>query len=318
LPTLPAASDPETLKRSTVGRLVWSATTAYSEYVGDRCPQIAAAISYHVLFALVPLFTLLGTILGLVLQDEERQQQLTEWLVAQFPLSSAAGVDISRILSEIPTPVSVIGLISVHALLWSASGMTAAVRVGVTAAIDGAFRRPYFHSKLVDVLLVLSVACLFIVSFGISIIVNAVERWSETLADSLGDVGLARGSILGYLLPTVIVFGVLLLLYRLVPRTKLPYRALWIGALFAAAASEGIKIGFSYYLSTIARYDLLYGSLGSVFAFLLVVYLQASVLLFGAELAATWPRSAVPEEEEVEPPIGRRLLLMARGLFIRR
>jgi membrane protein len=317
LPTLPAASDPETVKRTTVGRLVWSGTTAYSEHIGDRCPQIAAAISYHVLFALVPLFTFLGTILGLVLQDEERQQQLTDWLVAQFPLSSAAGVDISRILADIPTPVSVIGLVSVLALLWSASGMTAAVRVGVTAAIDGAFRRPYFHSKLVDVLLVLSVASLFIVSFALSIVVNAAERWSDTLAHSLGEVGLARGSILGYVLPTVIVFGVLLLLYRLVPRRKLPFRALWIGALFAAVASEVIKVGFSYYLSTIARYDLLYGSLGSVFAFLLVVYLQASALLFGAELAATWSTSALQQDDVAEPPIGRRILLMVRGLFIR-
>jgi membrane protein len=318
LPTLPAASDPETVERTIVGRLVWSGTTAYSGYVGDRCPQIAAAISYHVLFALVPLFTFLGTILGLVLQDERRQEQLTEWLVEQFPLSSATGVDISRILADIPTPVSVIGLVSVLALVWSASGMTAAVRVGVTAAIDGAFRRPYFHSKLVDVLLVLAVASLFIVSFGLSIVVNAVERWSDTLAESLGEVGLARGSLLGYVVPIAIVFGVLLLLYRLVPRRRLPFRALWIGALFGALASEAIKVGFSYYLSTIARYDLLYGSLGSVFAFLLVVYLQASVLLFGAELASAWPKSAVQEEETAGPPLGRRVLLSARGLFIRR
>jgi membrane protein len=197
--------------------------------------------------------------------------------------------------------------------------MTAAVRVGLTAAIDEGPGRPFFQSKLVDVLLVFAVASLFIVSFGLSIVVNAVERWSSTLSDSLADVGLGRGSVLGFVVPLILAFGVLLLLYRLVPTARLPFRDLWIGALAAAAASEAIKIGFSYYLTTIARYDALYGSLGSVFAFLLVVYLQASVLLFGAELSSAWTRSAVADSAPApsSASLPRRVLRGARGLFVR-
>ena len=317
VPTVPAAGDPDAVKRTLTGRIIWTATTSLGRYTTNRNPQIAAAISYHVLFAVVPLFVFLGTIFGLLLRDDERRQEVTEQLIDRFPLSPEAGVDIERVLSEIPTPLSVIGVLSILALLWSASGMMSSVRVGLTAVFDGGQGRPFFHSKLVDVILILSLACLFVGLLALTIAINAIERWSETVAGGLGAAGLDRGSILAVLLPPVLTFGALLLLYRLVPRTRLRYRDLAVGALAAAIASEAIRIGFSYYLSSVARYDLLYGALGSVFAFLLVVYLQAIVLLFGAEIAQAWSQSAFgPPEPAV--PISRQARDMVRGLFVRR
>jgi len=317
VPTVPAAGDPDAVKRTLSGRIIWTATTSLGRYTTNRNPQIAAAISYHVLFAVVPLFVFLGTIFGLLLRDDERRQEVTEQLVDRFPLSPEAGVDIERILAEIPTPLSVIGVLSILALLWSASGMMSSVRVGLTAVFDGGQGRPFFHSKLVDVILILSLACLFVGLLALTIAINAIEQWSETVAGGLGAAGLDRGSIFAVLLPPVLTFGALLLLYRLVPRTRLRYRDLAVGALAAAIASEAIRIGFSYYLSSVARYDLLYGALGSVFAFLLVVYLQAIVLLFGAEIAQAWSQSAFgPPEPAV--PISRQARDVVRGLFVRR
>lgn len=316
-PTVPAAGDPEAVKRTLTGRIIWTATTSLGRYTTNRNPQIAAAISYHVLFAVVPLFVFLGTIFGLLLRDDERREEVTEQLVDRFPLSPEAGVDIERILAEIPTPLSVIGVLSILALLWSASGMMSSVRVGLTSVFDGGQGRPFFHSKLVDVILILSLACLFVGLLALTIAINAIERWSETVAGGLGAAGLDRGSILAVLLPPALTFGALLLLYRLVPRTRLRFRDLAVGALAAAIASEAIRIGFSYYLSSVARYDLLYGALGSVFAFLLVVYLQAIVLLFGAEIAQAWSQSAFgPPEPAV--PISKQARDIVRGLFVRR
>jgi membrane protein len=317
VPTVPAAGDPDAVKRTPVGRIAWTLTTAVTRYTLHRLPQIAAAISYHVLFAIVPLFIFLATIFGLLLRNPERRQEVTDQLIDRFPLSPEAGVDIERILSEIPTPLSVIGVLSILALLWSASGMMGSVRVGLTTAFDDESRRPFFHSKLVDLLLVLGVACLFVGFLALTIAINAIERWSETVAGGLGTAGLDRGSILAVLVPPLLTFGVLLFLYRLVPRTRLRFRDLAVGALIAAVASEGIRIGFSYYLAEVARYDLLYGALGSVFALLLVVYLQAIVVLFGAEIARAWAQSAYGPPEPPEP-LTKQARDAVRGLFVRR
>jgi membrane protein len=317
MPTVPAAGDPDAVKRTSVGRIVWTATTAVGRYTLHRTPPLAAPISYHVLFAIVPLFVFLGTIFGLLLQDDRRRQEVTEQLVNRFPLSPEAGVDIERLLAELPTPLSLIGVLSILALLWSASGMMSSVRVGLTAAFDEGERRPFFHSKLVDLLLVLSIALLFIGFLALSIAINAIGQWSETVAGGLGTAGLGRGSILALLGPPLLTFGLLLFLYRLVPRKKLQFRDLAAGALVAAVASEAIRVGFSYYLTSVARYDILYGALGSVFALLLVVYLQAIVLLFGAEVAGAWAQSAYgPPDPPV--PLFKQARDAVGGLFVRR
>jgi membrane protein len=195
--------------------------------------------------------------------------------------------------------------------------MMSSVRVGLTAAFDEGEGRPFFRSKLVDFLLILAVALLFIGFLALSIAINAIERWSETVAGGLGAAGLGRGSILALLGPPLLTFGLLLLLYRLVPRKKLRFRDLAAGALVAAVASEAIRVGFSYYLTSVARYDLLYGALGSVFALLLVVYLQALVLLLGAEIAYAWSQSAYgPPEPPV--PVFKQVRDAVSGLFVRR
>jgi membrane protein len=318
-PTVSAVGHTDAVRRRPFERLVWAASAAHAKYRADRCPQLAAAISYHVLFALVPLFTFLATVFGLLLKDAGRRQDLIDRIVDSFPLSAEAGVDLERILADLPTPASAIGIVSIAALLWSASGIMASVRVGLTAALDDGCARPFFQSKLVDILLVLAVAVLLLVLFGVSIVVNAVERWSETVDRSLSAVGFGPGSVLGYVVPPLLAFAILLILYRFVPPSRPRFRDLWVGALLAAVGAELVKVGFSYYLVTVANYDVVYGSLGSVFAFLFVVYLIASVVLFGAEFASAWPLSAVRSEAGPGGSVSlpRRLLAAVRGLFVR-
>ena len=42
---------------------------SFAEFRADHCPQVAAAISYHVLFSVFPLAILVVGIIGLVTQD---------------------------------------------------------------------------------------------------------------------------------------------------------------------------------------------------------------------------------------------------------
>jgi membrane protein len=300
-------------------RLISVVPAAASKYSRDRCPQLAAAVSYHLLFSLVPLFMFLVSVFGIVLRDEEVRADIVDELLARFPLTPEAGADIEQILASVPTPASAIGIIGIAALFWSASGMMASLRVALTAAFDDGSERPFFQSKLVDMLLVLSVAVLLLVSFGLSIVVHAVQRWSGSLSGQLGSVDLGESGVLGNIAPPVLAFAAFVALYHLVPPSRPRIRDVWVGALVGAAGFAAVNVGFSYYLATVATWDLLYGSLGSILAFLLVVYLEVAVFLFGGELASEWSRSDVVSEEASErpPPVTRRLLGLVRGLFVK-
>ena len=196
----------------------------------------------------------------------------------------------------------------------------ASLRIALTAAFsDRPDDRPFFQSKAVDFLLVLAVATILLVSFAFSLVAHAIQRWSETLSDELGSIASGEWGVLSNLAPPILAFGAFVAIYRLVPTSRPKLGDVWVGALVAAAGFTVVNVGFSYYLATVATWGLLYGSLGSVLAFLLVVYLQVAVLLFGGELAAAWSRDTVPAEPDAEEgvPMGRRLLGVVRGLFVR-
>ncbi len=117
-----------------------------------------------------------------------------------------------------------------------------------------------------------------------------------------------------------LAFAAFTLLYRVVP--PVPVRILDVlpGAAVATLGVHLAGAGFSIYLDRFADFDDVYGPLGTVLAFLLLVWVTAAILLVGACLAAAWPLAALqPAEEEPGPhvPLSARLLAAARGLIFR-
>ena len=83
---------------------------------------------------------------------------------------------------------------------------------------------------------------------------------------------------------TMVLF---LLLYRWVPNTKVRWSSAFWAALIVATVWEILKAGFVWYLGTgLPEYELVYGSLATVVALLLWVYLSSLLVLFGAHLTA--------------------------------
>ena len=82
------------------------------------------------------------------------------------------------------------------------------------------------------------------------------------------------------------MFAALLALYRLVPPTSTRLAEVWPSALGAAIACQIVVAGFAFYAARLADFNAVYGPLGAVLAFLLLVYLLATVMLLGAESAA--------------------------------
>lgn len=84
--------------------------------------------------------------------------------------------------------------------------------------------------------------------------------------------------------------------YRVLPAVFVPWRTVWPGAFVAAVGFEVLQAGFSIYVSNLAHYNRVYGSLGGIVAFLFFVYLASSLYLFGAEVSSEYGR--LPEQQE--------------------
>jgi membrane protein len=265
-------------------------------YIRESCGQRAAAIAYRVLFSLVPFLALLVSVLELFL-PETLQERVSSWLVEAFRLPGDVSDSVERAVGGVGVPASAAGVVALVTLLWSASGMMTSIRSAFGAIWGSAPKRPYLRGKLLDAGLLLGAGVLVVGAFGLGVVVQLVTQTGTEIARELGGGGSGAAALgrlaelAGSLALALLAF---LLLYAVAPPLRVPVRHALPGAAVAAVGFHVASAGFSVYLAHIADFDEVYGPLGAVLAFLLLVYVAAAVLLFGASVAAAWPASARP------------------------
>ena len=284
---------------------------AVEDMFTDRCTQYAAAIAYRVLFSLFPLAIALVSVFGLVLQDDELRQQVINEVTDLLPGEQSGQGSIQQSIDQIATPLSAIGLISLVALLWGASGMMASIRLGLEAAMKVDRGRPAARAKLVDFILVAAAGVLVVVIVGLSafgaFFSKLVDRFTEWAGIATPSGLLLRDGV------QLVAIGVtVLLLYRFVPARKLRRRGALAGAILTAVGIWGSTKVLAIVFSDFSRYNLIYGSLAGVMTFLFFVYVVAWILLLGAEFAYAWSQPPGPPG----PPLRAQVIGAIRGLFV--
>jgi len=292
-------------------------------FFDDSCSQRAAALSYYVLFSLFPLIIFSVGIIGLFLQDEALQEDLVNQIMDNIPLSQDEGRDdVTDALQHVASGQSgAIGFIGLIGLAWSGSAMFGVLRSSLNVMFHVQQPRPVLISKLVDLAIVLSFTPFFVLSIAATSTLRIARRASEDVP-LFGDAAQTLGfgwQIAAFVMPVVISFVAFFLVYWLVPAQRARPRDLVPGALLAAVLFEVVKVGFNVYLENFSNYDVVFGSLGAVVAFLFWVYLSANIMLLGAELASEVPGVAsglFDGPHGPKPPLRDRAMRLARSLVL--
>lgn len=284
---------------------------AVEDLFRDRCTQYAASIAYRVLFSLFPLTIVLVSIFGLVLQDDELRQDVIDELIDFLPVSEEGQADVESSIEGIASPLSAIGLISLIALLWGASGMMAAIRIGLEAALKVDRGRPAVHAKAVDFILVGVIGMLVLFVVGLSIVGAFVSRLIQDFTEWAG-VDTPSFVLLREGVQLFLIGVTALLLYRYVPAGTLRRPAALAGAIVTAVGIWGAAKVLAILFGSFSSYNVIYGSLAGVMTFLFFVYVVALILLFGAEFAYAWSQPPGPPG----PPVRVKIVGFLRGLFV--
>jgi membrane protein len=156
-------------------------------------------------------------------------------------------------------------------------------------------------------------AALVLVTVGITLLGNLVQR----TAGSLGDViGVGAGTLAGGLVHVAsfaLSIVVVLLLYRFVPARGLRFRDGLVGAIVTALLLRLISLASGWVYERTTRLSVVYGSLTAALVFLYSMYLYSSALLLGAEVASAWSRPQSTHGERILTQLKRGL----RGLFVK-
>ncbi len=253
-----------------------------------RGAQAAAALSYYSFFSLFPLAVLLITALGFFI-DPAAAQELISLLLGRI-LPDAKGIEalVFETLNGIFASRGQVTLISLIALLWAASGVFTNLTYNLDLAWSDNGRPSPLTARLVGLLMVVVVYVGLIVLLLLSATLGVLSMLPAALMRWLGFGGLlAQAAWTVRAIPFAISVLVFFGLYKLVPRAHVPWSvALW-GALFAAAATQILNLGFSWYLSSgLARYESVYGPLTTIIVLLFWFYLTVLIILIGAHFGA--------------------------------
>ena len=263
-------------------RLLELARAVAGDYGRTGTSQFAAAISYRALFSLVPLTTFTVTVAGVFLRGESQRQRFVDTVSERFDLSASGVTTVDRIVADIPSPWSLVGLIAIVVALWGATGVMSSVRRAIAVIFDDGVGYDFARGKLVDAALVVGVLLAMFVAVALSVLEQIAARVSHHVEAWLDWQPGGVGFVLGVVVPAVLTALVFALLYRFLPRDRPDWRAVLYGAVGAAVACQAIQYGLAWYLAGPADFTRLYGSAGAVLAFLLFVYLSSAAFLIGA------------------------------------
>ena len=271
------------INRSTGGTLS-ILTLTIKRFGQTRAAENAATLAYYTLFSIFPFFISLIVAGSFFLEREEVFHRVQELIVQAFPASPTL---IEENLQTVLTLRGTVGAVGLIGLVWSATGLFSNLIFAINRAWPNTRPRNFIRKRLAGFGVAFSLAVLL----GLSIITTTTVNLLLSL--DLSQFGLGALEVLplrsmftrflSWLMKGLIFFGI----YMWAPNTRVPVKAAFWGATFAATGWEVATAAFTWYLTSgIPRFEVIYGSLGTVVVLMLWIYIGALVVLFGAHLGA--------------------------------
>lgn len=260
-------------------------------FLEDRGPRMGAALAYYTLFSLAPLLLIVVSVAGLVWGGEAVRGELVAQLAGLLGPTGAATIE--GMLKSVAWPVggwlsTVLGL---GLMLVGATTVFAELQ----DALDTIWRVParpvqgwwaWLRARLLSFGLILGLSFLLLVSLLLGALMAAAETWWKPwFGQWLVVAGIANAVI-----SQGLVVAVFALIFKWMPRARIAWRDVLLGALVTAGLFELGRWAIGVYLRSSGVVSG-FGAAASVVALLVWVYFSAQILLIGAEF--TWAYARV-------------------------
>jgi membrane protein len=256
----------------------------------------AASIAYYALLSLFPFLLLAFVMLGRVTADEHDRGEVLSFVLQYFPLQFDF---ITRQLDAFRTSGLTLGVGSTIALIWGALGFFGAISTAVNYAWGVEKQRSYWKHKLFSFLMLLFAGSILLVAL---MLVSATQiigaSWFAAVLARFPGLAVLR-SLTVRNATTLLFIIVVGLVYYFVPNAKVRFRDVWTGALVTGLLWKGALEGFSWYMRDMTRFTMVNGSVAAAVVFLIWVYTQAVILLYGVEFTAAYARLLRGRPEEI-------------------
>lgn len=259
------------------------------EWVEDKAPKQAAALSYYALFALGPLFLLVVSLAGLLFGAEAARGSVRGWLAGVLGAPTADAVAETLAGARSPGRGLLGALLGFAVLLFAAGGLFGHLKETLNTVweIEHKPRGKGFKAKVIDAMKENAGALLAVFGVGLLVIVSLVASTLIAAAATIVGDALPGGAIVWFALNVLASLAVLsaafALLFKAVPDAKIAWRDVWIGGAITAVLFTVGQLAIGLYVGA-GGLSTKYGAAGALVAVLVWVYYSAMILFFGAEI----------------------------------
>ena len=256
-------------------------------WVDDYAQSMGAALAFYTMFSIAPLLLIVISVAGFFFGEEAARGeifgQLHELLGASGALAvqgllESAGKPAENLLTAVLGLLFLyIGATSVFAELQDA--LNRIWKVPTKPEGSGLWR--LVRARLLSFGMILGIGFLLMVSLAFSAGLAALNRWWEPLF--VGWVGVVR--TLELALSVVLATAVFAMIYKAMPRARIAWKDVWIGAIVTSMLFILGKFLIGAYIGK-SGISTGFGAAASLVIVLLWVYYSAQIFLFGAEF--TW------------------------------
>jgi membrane protein len=258
---------------------------AVMDWIDHRASSKGAALAFYTLFSLAPILVLVIAVAGFFYGAEAAQGQLLNELrglvgaqgadTIQAILAGAQNKETGMFATIVATLLLIVGATTVFSELKDSLDEIWNLPAPSNGGIWNLIR-----TRLLSFGVILVLGFLLMVSLVISAATTVAEKFISGMWQDAAVVMGWIASGLGFLVIATL-FGVI---YKLLPRVKLSWKDVAIGALGTAAMFTLGKFGIGLYIGNSGTTDS-FGAAGSLIALLLWVYYSAQIFFLGAEFA---------------------------------
>ncbi|MFZ1640664.1 MAG: YihY/virulence factor BrkB family protein [Candidatus Contendobacter sp.] len=274
--------------------------TAFTSWSDDHAQSMGAALAYYTLFSIAPLLLIVIAMAGLVFGEEAARGEIAGQF--QTLLGEQGALAVQALVESVNQPVQgfIATLIGGGLLLIGATSVFGELqnsldriwRVPGRDRSDGLWR--LIRSRLLSFGMILGIGFVLMVSLVLSAGLSAIEKWWSPRFEGLEVMANVVNLLFGFVLTT----GLFALIYKIMPRVRIRWDEVWIGAAITSILFTigkfliGLYIGRSGVTSG-------FGPAGSLVALLVWVYYSAQIFLMGAEF--TWAYSHIFGSRKHQP-----------------
>ncbi len=252
----------------------------------DRGIDLAMLIAWGTLSTVFPVLLGITALAGVLLQDPQRSARIISTLLKLVPADAAQ--PLAAILEDTQSNAGAAGLVGLGLLLFNGSNLFA----NMESVFNRAYRvrdRDFVGERLMSLFMLLIVTVLLVLSATAYSLGNVLGTASDVMFRALPfevpGRGLA-GLVIGYATSIGSALLTFLLLYRILPNTRLSFRQVLPGSLVAAVLFFVLLEVFPLYTRLFGPGFATYAAFGMFLLLMFWTFLLGLVLVLGVELNA--------------------------------